>query len=171
VGTLYLLSVWLHILAATTWLGGMLFLVLVIVPTLRRAERRSAATVMREAGRRFRTVGWACFCVLIVTGTYNAWWRGVRLQHLVEPAWLATIFGRTFALKMLLFLVVLALSVRHDFFVGPRASQAARRGFEAGPRHGSTGAEPVCAGRGPGSRRRLVGRRERAASSSGDRRE
>jgi putative copper export protein len=123
-GVVYLISVWLHILAATTWLGGMIFLVLVVVPTLRRGERALAAAVMRDSGRRFRTVGWTCFAVLIVTGSFNAWWRGVRLHMLFDPSWTATTFGRALILKLSAFLVVLALSVRHDFFVGPRASRA-----------------------------------------------
>lgn len=131
-GALYLVSVWLHIVAATTWLGGMIFLVLVVVPTLRRGERALAAAIMRDSGRRFRTVGWACFAILLVTGTFNAWWRGVRLALLVDPSFTTTLFGRTLLIKLGVFAVVLALSVRHDFFVGPRASQALVRGDTSG---------------------------------------
>lgn len=123
-GIVYLFSVWLHVLAATTWLGGMLFLVLVVVPTLRKGERKVAAAVMRDSGRRFRTVGWICFAVLVATGTYNAWWRGVRWHLLVDAQWTGTTFGRVFVIKLSVFLLVLLLSVQHDFFIGPRASRA-----------------------------------------------
>ncbi len=132
VGILYLASVWLHIMAATTWLGGMLFLVLVVVPTLRKGERSLASTIMRDSGRRFRIIGWACFVILIVTGAFNAWWRGVRLALLIDPSWATTTFGRTFMLKLSVFFVVLALSIRHDFFVGPNASRALIAGDEPG---------------------------------------
>ena len=54
---LYLLSVWIHILAATVWIGGMSFLVLVVVPWLRRGGRVEAAVFLRETGERFRNVG------------------------------------------------------------------------------------------------------------------
>lgn len=75
---LYLLSVWVHILAATVWLGGMLFLVLVVVPWLRKGGGTDAAVFLRETGERFRSVGWGCFFVLLITGTFNLWFRGVR---------------------------------------------------------------------------------------------
>lgn len=123
-GSLYLVSVWLHILAATTWLGGIMFLVLVAVPVLRRADKKVAAAVMRDSGRRFRGVGWACFGILIATGTFNLWWRGVRVSNLLDASWAQTVFGRTLWLKLSAFVIVLALSVGHDFFVGPRASEA-----------------------------------------------
>jgi uncharacterized membrane protein len=124
---LYLVSVWLHILAAITWVGGMIFLVTVVVPWLRRGDRAQAATLLRETGTRFRTVGWICFAVIAVTGTYNLWARGVRLGNLVDPAWLASPFGRAVVIKLALFAVVIAMSAIHDFSVGPRASDALER--------------------------------------------
>ena len=98
--TLYLLSVWFHILAATAWLGGMLFLVLVVVPWLRRGESAMAGAFLRETGQRFRTVGWTCFAVLLATGTFNLWYRGVRLADFAQPAWRASHFGTAVQLKL-----------------------------------------------------------------------
>lgn len=123
----YWLSVCLHILAATTWIGGMLFLVLVVVPWLRSGGRTRAPSLMRDTGRRFRSVGWICFAVLLVTGTFNLWFRGVRLQSFVDPRWLGSDFGQAVMAKLVLFVVVLASSAVHDFVVGPMASEALHR--------------------------------------------
>ena len=122
--TLYFVSVWLHVLAATIWVGGMFFVVLVVVPWLRRGGRAGAGAFLRETGTRFRTVGWACFAVLAVTGTFNLWIRGVRPGHFVDPAWLASAPGCTVVLKLAVFAIVLGLSAAHDFVVGPRATRA-----------------------------------------------
>jgi putative copper export protein len=122
--TLYLGSIWLHILAATIWVGGMLFLVLVIAPWLRGGGRAHALAVLREAGRRFRIVGWVCFAVLLVTGSYGLWMRGVRLESFAAPEWRASAFGQLVLLKIGLFGAVLAISVLHDFVLGPRATKA-----------------------------------------------
>lgn len=120
---LYVLSVWVHILAATVWIGGMLFLVLVVVPWLRKGTGSSAALFLRETGERFRDVGWACFALVLVTGTFNLWVRGVHLSDLVRAEWLQTSFGKTVMVKLGAFLLVLLVSAVHDFVVGPRATR------------------------------------------------
>lgn len=125
--TLYLVSVWLHILAATIWIGGIFFIVLVVVPWLRRGGRAGAGTFLRETGTRFRTVGWACFAVLAATGTFNLWIRGVRPHSFLDPDWLGSTLGRTVTLKPGVFAIVLAISLVHDFIVGPRATTVLER--------------------------------------------
>jgi len=127
VRALYLFSVWTHIVAATVWMGGMFFLVLVVVPWLRSRPREGAAIFLRETGRRFRNVGWICFLVLMTTGTFNLWMRGVRFSDFVDAEWLVSPFGRTVILKLGVFAVVLVLSAVHDFWLGPRATEAIER--------------------------------------------
>lgn len=125
--TLYLLSVWTHILAATVWIGGMLFLVLVVVPWLRKGGRVEAGAFLRETGERFRNVGWICFGLVLVTGTFNLWVRGVRLQDFGDRDWLSSSFGHVVVIKLALFLGVLLVSAIHDFVIGPRATKAISR--------------------------------------------
>ena len=121
---LYVVSVWLHILAACVWIGGMLFLVLVIVPWLRRGGSTDAAVFLRETGERFRDVGWTCFVLLAITGTFNLWARGVRLSDFTRAEWLQSSLGKMVILKLSAFLLVLLVSAAHDFVVGPRATRA-----------------------------------------------
>ena len=56
----------LHVLAATIWVGGQLTLA-VLVPVL----RRFGADAPGAAARRFNRVAWTAFGVLIVTGIWN----------------------------------------------------------------------------------------------------
>src|SRR3972149_3975245 len=64
----YLLSVPRHLLAAAVWIGGMVFLGLVLIPVIRRPEHRGvAANLIHWTGLRFRMVGWGCLAVLLVT--------------------------------------------------------------------------------------------------------
>jgi copper resistance protein D len=128
--TLYLLSVWIHVIAATIWVGGMLFLTLVVVPWLRGPGRATGLAFLRESGRRFRHIAWICFALLIVTGAFNLSMRGVSLASFIDTGWLGSSFGRLVLLKLGFFAVVLLLSALHDFVIGPRAAAA----LEADPR-------------------------------------
>ncbi len=124
--SLYLFSVWLHVLSAVAWIGGMFFLVLVVVPWLRSGSgaRDMAGAFLRETGERFRAVGWACFTLLIITGTFNLWFRGVRWSDFVNPDWLASDFARVLLTKLAAFTGVLIVSAIHDFSTGPNAAAA-----------------------------------------------
>jgi putative copper export protein len=122
---LYIVSVWLHILAAATWVGGMVFLVLVLLPVTRRAEYRGAAAgLINWTGVRFRFVGWVCFGLLIASGIVNLLYRGVGWNELTSGEFWAGGFGRAFGLKMILVAVILVGSAIHDFYMGPRATAA-----------------------------------------------
>jgi putative copper export protein len=56
----------LHVLAATVWVGGQITLA-ALVPVLRRL----GAEIPRAAARRFNQVAWPAFAVLILTGVWN----------------------------------------------------------------------------------------------------
>jgi putative copper export protein len=56
----------LHVLAATVWVGGQITLA-ALVPVLRRL----GAEIPRVAARRFNQVAWPAFAVLILTGVWN----------------------------------------------------------------------------------------------------
>ncbi len=56
----------LHVLAATVWVGGQLTLA-ALVPVL----RRQGPGAPRVAARRFNLVAWPAYGVLIVTGAWN----------------------------------------------------------------------------------------------------
>lgn len=123
VRALYLLSVWLHILAAAVWIGGMVFLALVLVPVTRRPEHRAvAASLVRATGARFRWAGWGSLGLLLLTGVVNLAFRGFGWADVWSGRLWQGPLGRTLAIKLLLFSAVLLLSGLHDFAIGPRAT-------------------------------------------------
>ncbi len=119
----YLLSVWLHILAAAVWIGGMAFLALVLVPLVRRPEHRSAAvSIVRWTGVRFRPVGWVALGLLVLSGVFQLAYRGFGWADAVGGRLWAGPFGRILAVKLGLVAAVVVLSAVHDFVIGPRAT-------------------------------------------------
>lgn len=122
----YILSVWLHILAAMAWIGGMIFLVAVIVPALRHPDLRDrAASLIALSGRRFKHIGWGCLLVLGVTGVTNLTFKGLGPALATAEFWDAP-FGSLLKMKLHLVALVVVLSVIHDFWIGPRAVEAMR---------------------------------------------
>lgn len=103
---------WLHLVAAITWIGGMLFIALVVVPVTRRIlDPPQRARLVQEIGRRFRTVGWLALGLLVATGLLNLW---------LQPFLLAS---PRFHWKLGLVVLALILSAFHDFVLGPRAGR------------------------------------------------
>jgi putative copper export protein len=60
------IRLFLHVLAATVWVGGQLTLA-GLVPTLRAA----GGDTSRLVARRFNQIAWPAFAVLVVTGMWN----------------------------------------------------------------------------------------------------
>ena len=56
----------LHVLAATVWVGGQITLA-ALVPVL----RRQGSELARAAARQFNKIAWPAFAVLIATGAWN----------------------------------------------------------------------------------------------------
>lgn len=119
---MYQLLVWLHLLAAMAWIGGAVFLVVVLAPVLRSpALRDRAGELLQATGGRLKAMGWVCLGTLITTGTALLGYRGVRLPDLANPAFYQSAHGQSIGLKLLLVTIIVSASVWHDLVVGPRA--------------------------------------------------
>ena len=69
------IRLFLHVLAATIWVGGQLVLA-ALVPVLRRF-----GDAVTAAARRFNQVAWTAFGVLIVTGIWNIAAVSPQISH------------------------------------------------------------------------------------------
>jgi putative copper export protein len=107
---------WIHILAAVSWVGGMLFVAAILGPYVRSTiPPEDRAQVMAAVGKRFSLLGWSAIFALISTGIYNA------ARFLGSwPALFGTNFGHILLVKILLVAVMIGLSFLHDFVLGPR---------------------------------------------------
>lgn len=106
--------VWVHVMAAMVWIGGMIFLSLVLVPELRRAGLVGERLLLfRGVARRFRVVVWLAMTLLIGTGVILLDQWGLALA---EPlSW-----PRPFQVKLTLVACLIGLSLAHDLLLGPR---------------------------------------------------
>ncbi len=111
-----LFIVWIHVLAAVVWVGGMVFMVMVVGPYARKLTAEQRREIFEQLGRRFSTIGWGCIAVLLLTGIGNLIERGMEWS---PP------FARALGAKLLLIGVMVLLAAFHDFILGPRSAALA----------------------------------------------
>lgn len=125
--TLYIITVWVHILAAAVWVGSMVFFAAVLVPVIRHPDyRASAGDLVHRTGVRYRVVGWAALLTLLASGTYLLVHREIGFGELFDPLFYATSFGRTLAAKLLVVAAIFVATLVHDLSMGPRATRLLR---------------------------------------------
>ena len=114
-----LLTLWLHVLSAAVWLGGVLFQSHILLPLL---VRGGPAEPVAQAVRRVRRVAWTALALLVLTGLHNLT-RLPPVAAMVESGVL-----KLLALKLFLVVVLLMLSAHRDFGVAARFIRAVAAG-------------------------------------------
>lgn len=107
---------WIHILAATIWVGPQVFLFVAAVPAVRTIEDMQVRTrVMRVITTRFNYLAWGALTVLVITGIANLYEHDLEVDQLFDLN-----FGVVFQVKMTLLIATVALTGLHSFVLGPR---------------------------------------------------
>ena len=112
----YFISVFLHIVLAAFWIGGMLFLPLVILPGIKQHPDRIA--ILYKTGIKFRFYGWVALTALLLTGLLNMYGRGMPFTW---TFFRHSDYGRLVIWKLLIFMVIFMVSGTHDFLFGRKA--------------------------------------------------
>lgn len=112
----YIFSVFLHVVLASFWIGGMLFLPLVLLPSIKNHPDRTL--LLYKTGIRFRFVGWIALILLVISGITNLLTRGVPLT---VDFLLKSDYGELLLVKLILFTLMILLGAVHDFYIGKKA--------------------------------------------------
>jgi copper resistance protein D len=129
---MYSTLVILHILAAVSWVGGMIFLSLVLAPLVRsRKAVPEFMALFRSAALRFRPIVWVAMTILVMTGPMLLSLRGVAVAS--PSSWPGIVMVKLTLVALLLFLTLL-----HDLVLGPQVSRVS-----AIPESQRTGGEQV----------------------------
>ena len=119
------LILWLHLLAAITWIGSVVFLVLVVFPTLAQAAptgERLRFALSLEA--RFRVIVWPAVGLVLFTGLVNlmnVWYVTVVTAGNISPT-----FVRLLSVKLGLVLGMIAVQAVQQLLVYPKRLAALR---------------------------------------------
>lgn len=128
--TIWAVIRWLHLLSIITWFGGMVFILLVLIPFVRSIPGLTSVDrtlLLLQVGRRYQSIAWLALTVTAVTGYYNADRRRVVWSELTE-----TIYGRQLHLKLEYAGVVVILMLVHAYWVNRRLARVAEAEREVG---------------------------------------
>ena len=132
---MYFLNVWLHILAAAVWTGGLIYTAAVAVPFALTHPVEERQRILRGLGRRFRWIGWGSIGVLIITGIGNLALRVTPIKFsqmlngdVFNPDKVERLIAIWLPWKLMLVIVMIGLIAFHDI----TSIQAAKR-HEASP--------------------------------------
>lgn len=115
--TMQYITLFLHLLAAVTWIGGAIFLAMVD-PLLRGLDPAANGPFIRAVARRFKVASWHSAALLVVTGLGNLYFAQA-FDHFGEY------MRARPAMHWKLTLVILMIVVKYvqDFVTGPRAAK------------------------------------------------
>ncbi len=120
---MYQWSVFIHVIIAAFWIGGMLFTAAVLVPATRRKLAAQKGLLFIELGTRFSRISWVLFPLLILTGITALLGKGYHFSHLIDQNFWTSGYGMLLVHKIGLFAFVLLLSGLHDFWLGRKAAE------------------------------------------------
>lgn len=121
------ISDWVHLVTASTWIGGLLFFLVVLFPGYRRTAIAQAerAAFLAAAVPRFSKLALASVLALGVSGTYN-----LAIQSTDLGAIGASLYGQVVGFKVVLFLALIAIGAINLAYLGPRLGLASAPGAE-----------------------------------------
>ena len=108
---------WIHVMAAVIGLGGMGFLLLILIPSLGVLSTEQREALSKSVANRFRWATWSSITLLLLTGIYNV--RRFYWEDQWGAAW--NLLALKIALSFALFAIVLALTVPFRLFEPMRA--------------------------------------------------
>ena len=104
------LIVWVHLICSSIWVGGSIFLGIVLAPEIRNMKPNieDRLSLMIRFGRKFNAIALPSFLILIVTGIYNSRTFIFRPNDILE-----TQYGQILIIKILVAIAILVIYIIH----------------------------------------------------------
>ena len=101
---------WIHLISASIWVGGSIFIGIVFVPVLKTmtTSMEERLQIMIKVGRRFNKIAVPSLIILIITGVYNSH------QFLSKPELLlSSSYGNFLIIKIILVIALIIVFTVH----------------------------------------------------------
>jgi len=102
----------LHILATSTWIGGMIYINIVLMPSLSAIDPSQRGRLLGAATKRFGLLAWGSILVLLITGLIKT-----PSQMLLN---VSGTYGISLTLKHLVVVSMVVIGLLMTFWFGPK---------------------------------------------------
>lgn len=110
----YALLDWVHLLANVTWIGGIIFYIVVLMPSFSVLDPPHMGKLMGAIVKRYAPLTWGAILLLIVTGILMNIERGGAIISL------GTTYGILFFIKHIFVLIMVINGILISFVLGPK---------------------------------------------------
>jgi copper resistance protein D len=102
--------IWIHLLSASIWVGGSIFIGIILAPMLKQIGNsvEERIIIMIKIGRRFNNIAFPSFIILMLTGLYNSRFFFEHPQTFIE-----TDYGILLFIKIVLVVITFASYIVH----------------------------------------------------------
>jgi len=102
----------LHVLATTTWIGGMIYTNAVLMPSLSAIEPSQRGKLIGAVSKRFTLFAWSSIIILVITG-FMVTPSGVLFNT-------SNTYGITLTIKHVVVLVMIVIGLLITFVISPK---------------------------------------------------
>ncbi len=111
---LWVIVYWLHLVATVSWIGGMVFYVLVLGPSIGAIDPPQRGKLVGAIIKRYAPIAWGAIIVLIVTGIFIA-----RRNGMLGISFNTT-YGIVLFIKHVMIVTMVLIGVVVSFVIGPK---------------------------------------------------
>ena len=102
----------LHLFATVTWIGGMIYFNLILMPSLTAIDPPQRGRLLGAVAKRFTFLSWGSIIILVITGL------------LITPSYMlltfSGVYGISLTLKHLVILLMIIIGLVITFSLGPK---------------------------------------------------
>jgi len=121
---------WLHLLGVVFWIGGVGYVVLVLLPSMPLIALRDRAKLMPRLLKRFLTVVWVSIALIASSGLYRVFFiLGITAPEQFYYTW----YGNLLAVKLATVIALIGVALLVTFRLYPRAVRHVQTHANEGP--------------------------------------
>ena len=109
----------LHVVAVVFWIGGISYILFVLMPAVPHVALRDRVKFMPLILRRFLYIVWAAIGLIVVSGVY----RILFVWNVTEAGFFSTQLGYVLIAKLMLVVVLIVIAILVTFQAVPRARE------------------------------------------------